>query len=104
MLAVDPASGTVRRIGHLARPLTHAAALTLGRYVYVVGGRGATPGTPTSRILAIDPATGRVSAAGRLPRPLSDVSAAVAGGRIVVAGGRDTAGARAEVLALEPRR
>ena len=88
----------------LPRALTHAAAVTLGRYVYVIGGRGSTPGTPTDRILAIDPATGRVTSAGRLPRVLSDVSAAASGGHIVVAGGRDATGARAEILELEPRK
>jgi N-acetylneuraminic acid mutarotase len=103
VLELDPAGGSVRTIAKLPRPLTHAAAVPLGRYVYVIGGRGATPGTPTNRILAIDPATGRVAAAGHLPRALSDVSAAASGNAIVVAGGRDTSGARAEILQLEPR-
>jgi N-acetylneuraminic acid mutarotase len=103
ILELDPAGGGVRRIGQLPRTLTHAAAVPLGRYVYVIGGRGATPGTPADRIFAVDPATGHVTAAGRLPRPLSDVSAAAIGNAILVAGGRDTSGARAEILQLEPR-
>jgi N-acetylneuraminic acid mutarotase len=102
--AFDPARSTVRRIGSLPRPLTHAAAATLGGFVYLLGGRGATLTTQTRRILAIDPRTGAVRNAGALPRALSDTGAAAVRGAIVLSGGRDSAGqVRYEVLRLEPR-
>ena len=69
------ASGVLRRLGRLPGPTTHAAAAELGGLAYVIGGRGASLDTPTSRIEAIDPRTGRVRAAGHLRQPLSDASA-----------------------------
>ncbi|MEA2467480.1 MAG: hypothetical protein QOJ57_1606 [Thermoleophilaceae bacterium] len=102
--AFDPAAGAVKRIATLPRPLTHAAAATLGGFVYVIGGRGATLTSQTAAIRAIDARTGRVTTAGRLPRRLSDAGAVSARGSIVLAGGRDAAGqVRSEVLRLEPR-
>ncbi|MEA2445835.1 MAG: hypothetical protein QOJ12_3127 [Thermoleophilales bacterium] len=97
----DPGRAGVRKLGLLPRPLTHAAAGVLGGRVYLLGGRGATQGTQTSRILAIDPRTGRVRSAGRLPRALSDAGAATLPDSILLAGGHDGGGAvRAEVLEL----
>ncbi|MCW3065148.1 MAG: hypothetical protein JWN32_2320, partial [Solirubrobacterales bacterium] len=84
--------GTVRRIGHLPAPLTHAAAATLRGRVYVFGGRGGSLGTQRRTILAIDPASGRVRTAGKLPVGLSDLGAATVGGRVVLVGGRDRGG------------
>jgi hypothetical protein len=90
VLAFD--GGSVRRIGTLPAPLTHAAAAVLHGRVYLFGGRGAGLGTQRRAILAIDPASGRVRAAGRLPVALSDLGAATAGGRVLLIGGRDSGG------------
>ena len=98
----DPASGTVRRIGRLAHPITHAGAAALGTTVYLVGGRGENLDSQTSSVLAIDPATGAVRHAGRLPEPLSDPGVVAVGGAIVVAGGRSLAGTQAAVGELLP--
>jgi N-acetylneuraminic acid mutarotase len=102
--AFDPATARVQRIGTLPRPLTHAAAATLGGYVYLVGGRGSSLTSQTRRVLSIDPRTGAVRNAGVLPRALSDTGAAAVPGAIVVNGGKDSSGqVRSEILRLEPR-
>jgi YVTN family beta-propeller protein len=88
VLAFDPATGRVRRIGTLPAPTTHAAAAALDGRVYVIGGRGTTVGTPSDRIVAVDPRSRRISSAGRLPAALSDLAAAPVGRGILVAGGR----------------
>jgi hypothetical protein len=87
ILAYDPVKRAVRQIGTLPSPITHAAAVALGPYVYVLGGRGADEGTQTAAIVAIDAANGHASRDGALPQPLSDGSAALVGGRIWLAGG-----------------
>ncbi len=104
VLVFDPAGGTVRHLATLPHPLTHAAAVTVGRWVYVIGGRGTDLGTQTDAIRAIDPASGHVSSAGRLPGPLSDIGAGVVAGRVLVAGGRAPSGSVSDaVLTLVPR-
>ena len=84
----DPQSDTVRRIGSLPAPTTHAAAATLGGEAFVIGGRGAALGSATSRIVAVDPVRGGVRPAGRLRAPYSDLAAIALQGRILLAGGR----------------
>jgi DNA-binding beta-propeller fold protein YncE len=94
ILAYDPVRAVVHRIGRLPQPTTHAAAASLGDLAYVIGGRGAQPGTPTSRILAVDvDARRRVWSAGTLSTPLSDLAATtLADRRILLAGGRGPGG------------
>ena len=88
----DPATGSVRRIGRLPRPITHGSAATLGSSVYLVGGRGDLLDAQTATVWAINPQSGAVSVAGRLPRALSDAGVVTVGAAIVVAGGLDAAG------------
>jgi hypothetical protein len=102
ILRFEPSSGKVTDIGRLPAPLTHASAVTLGSWVFVIGGRGASPESQTAAILSIDPADGRVQRAGSLPVPLSDASVAAVGGGIVLAGGRSPTGTRASILELTP--
>jgi hypothetical protein len=102
ILSFDPAGGRVRRIGTLPQPTTHAAAVTLGRYVYMLGGRGARPGSQTAAIVAIDPSTGRSIRVGQLPAPLSDAAAIALGGGIWLAGGLTSGEPVASVLELTP--
>jgi DNA-binding beta-propeller fold protein YncE len=100
----DPAGKRVHRLGSLPRPLTHAAASALGGTVYVLGGRGGSPGTQTRRIVAIDPATGSVRSAGSLPGALSDAGSATLGGSILLGGGRNASGRAVDaLLELTPR-
>jgi N-acetylneuraminic acid mutarotase len=99
----DPATGRVRRIGTLPRPITHGGAATLGSTVYLVGGRGDSLDAQTARVWAIDPLTGTVHVAGRLPQPLSDAGVLAVGRGIVVAGGMTPSGATvADVGELMP--
>jgi hypothetical protein len=103
ILSFDPTTGAVRQIGELPVPLTHAAAVALGTYVYVLGGRGSGPDSQRGEIVAIDPETGRALRDGALPVRLSDTSAVLAGESIWLIGGSGTAGASAAVYALTPQ-
>jgi len=87
----------------LPRPLTHAAAVSVGATVLVLGGRGAGLNTQTRQILAISP-SGAVALAGELPRALSDLAAVALGHEALLAGGRDAGGqVRAEILRVSVR-
>ena len=70
VVVFDPAGDSVRSIGRLPSATTHAAAATLGHVVYVIGGRGASAGTATDRIVAVDAASRRVRMAGHLSSPV----------------------------------
>jgi N-acetylneuraminic acid mutarotase len=99
----DPSSGRVRRLGLLPRAITHAGAATLGRWIYLVGGRGSDQGSQSAGVLAIDPLSGRVEHAGRLPVALSDAGVATVAGHLLVAGGRTASGAVSDrILTLAP--
>lgn len=75
--AIDPATGTVRLIGSLPRPVSHAAALVIDGHLLIVGGQRG--GTPLDTIDEIDPLTGTVEARGRLPFAVSDTAPVVVG-------------------------
>ncbi|HSX21726.1 MAG TPA: hypothetical protein VLE97_03015 [Gaiellaceae bacterium] len=98
-----PGAHSAVRVGRLPAPTTHAAAAAIGRVAYVIGGRGATVGTPTDRIVAIDSVTHKVTAAGLLDQPLSDLAAVADADGIVLYGGHGVAGAIASITELEPR-
>jgi YVTN family beta-propeller protein len=102
VLVFDPATGRVVRIGTLPAPTTHAAAAALGRFVYVIGGRGALLGTLTPEIEAVDPANRKIVSAGTLSTPLSDLAAVGLPGRILLAGGRGPRGTVATISSLVP--
>jgi len=100
VLGFDPASGSVRRLGTLPAPTTHAAAAAIGRLAYVIGGRGADVGAVTERIVSVDPAQREVRAAGRLDVARSDLAAIGLGSRILLAGGRAASGTVATIAEL----
>jgi YVTN family beta-propeller protein len=107
VLAYRAGGRSVRRLGTLPAPTTHAAAATAGGIVYVIGGRGAAVGTPTSRVVSVDVSRRRVEPAGSLDSPRSDLAAVGVGGRILLAGGRGAAGTDArlgELVRAAPRR
>ncbi|HEU5372113.1 MAG TPA: hypothetical protein VFU51_06970 [Gaiellaceae bacterium] len=108
VLAYRAGGRSVRRIGTLPAPTTHAAAASLAGIVYVVGGRGAAVGSPTARIVSVDVARRRVQAAGSLASPRSDLAAVGLRAGILVIGGRGTGGTEARlgelVTAAPPRR
>ena len=101
VLAFDPRTGKVTRLGSLPSPVSHAPAVTLGNYVYVLGGRAGS-GAPTREVFAIDPRNGAVWLAGHLPSPLSDAAAGVFEGGIIMAGGRGDSGTVGDILYLKP--
>src|SRR5206468_3328465 len=86
VLAFVPAQRRLLRVGRLPAPTTHAAAAAVGNVAYVLGGRGATVGSATARIVGVDLGTRRIWAAGRLTTARSDLAAATLGTRIVLAG------------------
>jgi hypothetical protein len=102
ILRYDPATHELRHIGDLPEPVTHAAAVALGSYAYILGGRGSAPGTQSAAIFAVDAATGRSALDGRLPQPLSDATAIPLGDRVWLAGGLSTNGPVDSVLELTP--
>jgi N-acetylneuraminic acid mutarotase len=102
ILSFDPASGVVRQIGELPYPVTHTVAVRLGRYVYVLGGRGSEPSSQRATIVAIDTATGRALRDGVLPLRLSDTCAVTLGGQIWLVGGLSSTSALASVFELTP--
>jgi YVTN family beta-propeller protein len=104
VLSFDPRTRRLRVVGLLPAPTTHAAAASLGKTAYVIGGRGDAANTPARRVVAVDPRARRVRVAARLPVALSDAAAVTLAGRILVAGGRDSQGTtdRLTALALEP--
>ena len=82
---IDPATGHVRILGHLARGLGHASAFVLGGALLIAGGR--TAGRAQAAILELDPATGRTHQVGRLPYGVSDAGSVVVGGVAYLIGG-----------------
>jgi N-acetylneuraminic acid mutarotase len=102
ILSFDPATGSVRALGGLPQPTTHAAAVALGSYVYVFGGRGAAAQSQSAEIVAIDATNGRAVRDGELPQPLSDAAAIAFGERLWLAGGAGASGTVASVLELTP--
>src|SRR5205823_14915069 len=72
-------------LGRLPGVQHDAAAVTLGRAVYVFGGGNGA--AQLDHILRIDPSTGRVVQVGRLPVASSDVAAAATGNAAYIVGG-----------------
>jgi N-acetylneuraminic acid mutarotase len=100
---VDLATGSVRALGRLPAPITHAGAGALDGEMYLVGGRGDVLTARTSAVYGIDPVTGRIHVAGHLPKPLSDEAVVSASGHLLVAGGASADGTQAAVGELFPR-
>ena len=103
LLGFDTHTHAVTKASRLPHGVTHAAAAAFGCCVYVIGGRGIQPGTPTRRIFAFDPVHRHLQAAGALPAPLSDLGAATQPGRILVFGGRGATATVSTVVELRPR-
>jgi N-acetylneuraminic acid mutarotase len=81
----DPTSGRTRVAGRLPQPVSHASAVVLNGFIYLLGGR--RNDAASDQILRFDPARGTVLSAGRLPSPVFDGAAATASGVGYLVGG-----------------
>jgi N-acetylneuraminic acid mutarotase len=86
----DPGTGHSRVAAQLPRPTGHAAALSTGRRVLLVGGR-LGPDAVTSAIVEFDPWSGRFRRAGRLPYPVADAGVVQRGHVAYLLGGETPA-------------
>jgi YVTN family beta-propeller protein len=102
VLTFDPGTRRVVQVGRLASPTTHAAAAALSNVAYVIGGRGATLGTPTTRVEAIDVRTGRTRPFGVLRVARSDLGAVTTDNHILLAGGKAATGTVSTLSELRP--
>jgi N-acetylneuraminic acid mutarotase len=84
--AVNPATGSVRQIGTLPRPIAHAPLVAAHGALYLIGGR-APNGAALRTILRIDPRSGVVTRLGGLPQALADSAAVTVGSRVILLGG-----------------
>ena len=99
----NPATGHSRVLAQLRQPVTHAGAVTIGNFAYLIGGRSASSTGQTASIWSINTATGKLRAAGRLPAATSDAAVLRVGGAVIVAGGQTSRGVTlAEVGRLIP--
>jgi hypothetical protein len=87
---IDTRSWRTRVVGHLERPLTHAAAVVLDGDILLAGGR-LRVGSVTSQVWRFDPESSMLNRAGRLPYPVADAAVATAHGAAYVLGGETPA-------------
>jgi outer membrane protein assembly factor BamB len=87
----------LRRIGTLPVPTHDAAAVALGRTLYLLGGGQATSSDAVVRVAA----DGRATRTGTLGEPLSDLGAAVIGATAYIAGGYTGARYATAILAFQ---
>lgn len=99
----DTRRGVVDTVAQLPTSLSHASAVVLRGYVFVLGGY-VDDTRLSDQVLRFDPATGTTTAVGTLPAPVSDAAAVVVGGRGYLVGGQGADRApRATVTILTPR-
>jgi hypothetical protein len=97
----DPTTRRASILGRLSQPVSHASALVLNGWVYILGGR--RKDAASAQILRFDPATGHTSRAGRLPSPLFDAAAGISSDVGYLVGGIDARGTSvASVVAVRP--
>jgi hypothetical protein len=82
---IDPASGAIRIVGRLPRPLSEASAFVLGGHVLVAGGMLGR--APSRAVLEFSPGSGRVTTAGQLPVAVADAGVATIGDTVYLVGG-----------------
>ena len=83
VLAFDPVSHRVRRLGALEKAVHDTAAAVLNGSVLLVGGGAATESSDVQALLA----SGTTSRRGTLPQPRSDLNAVSIGNTLYVIGG-----------------
>ena len=99
--SVDPTTGRTRSLGLLPHAVGQAAAVVVGKTLFVVGGRTAS-GEATRSVAAIDASTGSIRPGAGLPGAVADAAVARLGTTWYLLGGwRGTN--LAEVLAAHAR-
>jgi outer membrane protein assembly factor BamB len=99
--SVDPTTGSTRSLGLLPHAVGQAAAVVVGKTLFVVGGRTAS-GEATRSVAAIDASTGSIRPGAGLPGAVADAAVARLGTTWYLLGGwRGTN--LAEVLAAHAR-
>jgi hypothetical protein len=91
----------LRRVGRLPVPTHDAAAVLLGRFVYLFGG-GEQVSSPA--IVRVDPSTGHATRAGTIGEPLSDLGAVSLGGSAYLVGGYTGSKFATAILRYRPGR
>jgi hypothetical protein len=86
--SVDPRTGVVRLVGHLAGGLAHASAFIIDGALLIAGGRAG--GRAQDGLWHLDLADGTVTRIGRLPYAASDMAAAVVDDTGYLIGGEGT--------------
>jgi hypothetical protein len=95
--SVDPRTGVVRLVGHLAGGLSHATAFVVDGSLLIAGGRAG--GRAQDGLWRLDVADGTVKRIGRLPYAASDMGAAVVDGTGYLIGGEGS-GRLASVISV----
>ncbi len=86
ILQLNPATGSVTRIGRLASAVHDASGAPLGHLWLVVGG-GRTLASAVVQDVSVVGASASASVAGALPAPRADGAAVAVGGEVLVVGG-----------------
>ncbi|MBV8949952.1 MAG: hypothetical protein JOZ99_03690 [Actinobacteria bacterium] len=82
---VDLRTGRVSVLTHLPATLSHAAAVSLGGNIYVLGGH--VGGRWSDQVARFDTASGALTVVGHLPRAVSDAAVTVVGDTAYLLGG-----------------
>jgi N-acetylneuraminic acid mutarotase len=83
----DPATGLWRNVASLPQGLHHAAAATIGRSIYVIGGYRSAAFDATDSVYRYDLDANRWTAVARLPAPRAALAAATIGNLVYAVGG-----------------
>jgi N-acetylneuraminic acid mutarotase len=81
----DTGTGRASVVGRLPEAVSHASAMVLNGFIYLLGGR--RNGAASDRVLRFDPSHHVMFPAGRLPAPVFDAAAGTAAGVGYLAGG-----------------
>jgi hypothetical protein len=97
---IDPASGRIRAIGHLAAAVHDAGGAALSGSWLIIGGGRSGPGSVVQRVAS----TGVSAVVGRLPRQRADLAVVAFDGQLLVVGGGTPAHDDRAVLATRDGR
>jgi hypothetical protein len=97
---LDPSAGEWSEGPHLPSPVHHAALVSDGERLLLIGGYLGATNAPTDEVHVFDPATGAWEAGPRLPEARAAGAATHDGERVVYAGGVGPGGVRDDIFVL----